>query len=344
MTARTELMFSKLCPAFFEAPLQKMLIYAGIEEEKEFWIGRVISRILLVGLLGLILPLLIFKYQTWYRIEGFPTQIDQILLYYSLPLAVFTVIFASVLYYVCLFYKIEDRKEEIEKVLPDFLLIVVSNLHAGLSPFEAFIKAARPDFGPLKDEIKKTSTGSAVSQSLTHTFIELSKRVDSPMFQKTVLFFEKAVRSGGQTAKILQSIAREIRHIQEMRAELIVQSRSYVIFLIFMILLIAPFLFSVSTQFLSMFLKIKTQIDGNIGGPFSVPMFKGEVGITVGFVEYTIMVFLFFVSLFISFFIGSILRGKPLYGIKYFPVLATASIAMYFISKTMISGVLVVFS
>src|SRR3989338_1305476 len=47
---------------------------------------------------------------------------------------------------------------------PGFLLLVSSNINAGMTPFNSFQVAARPEFGPLAEEIKY-----AVSKSLGTT-------------------------------------------------------------------------------------------------------------------------------------------------------------------------------
>ncbi len=92
-----------------------------------------------------------------------------------------------------------------------------------------------------------------------------------------------------------------------------------------------------------MFLKIKAQTTQNAGSQFDIPIFKGDITITTDFVEYVSLAFLAMAGLLISFFMGTIMRGKMLYGIKYFPVLAAASILMYFFSKSIVSGLLASF-
>lgn len=340
---RIYLTVARIIPESMKAMLQRKLIHAGIDEETEIWAGRAISTVFLFSFAALLVPVVFYVQSARLLPQLLAMNQEEIFLAASLPLFIASAAFITVLYYIYMFYRIQGRTDAVEKVLPDFMLIVVSNLHAGMSPFSAFVGAARPEFGPLEEEIKKVAARTSASQSLTSALSELSNRIDSRVFQKTIMFFEKAVRSGGQMAKILHASAEEIRRTQEMREELLSQSMSYVIFLGFTIILIAPFLLSISGQFLGMFLKIKAQTLAGAGTSFDMPIFQGEVNVSTQFVEYAGFAFLVLAALFISMFIGSIMKGKPMFGIKYFPIIAAASLAMYLVSKAMVSGLLAAF-
>ena len=334
---------SALFPEGAKPAVQKKLSHAGIEEDLEIWVGRAMTVTLLFSMVFFLAPLILFRYQPAIGQQIGIFSLGDMALKASLPLFIAMAVIIPFLYFIYLFYRIQARTDTIEKVLPDFLLIMVSNLHAGMFPFSAFVGAARPEFGPLEEEVKKVAARTSASQSLSFALTDLSGRFDSPIFRKTILFFEKAVRSGGQMAKILHASAEEIRHTQEMREELLSQTRSYIIFMAFMIVLVAPFLLSISGQFLGMFLKIKAQATQNSSGAFDIPLFKGEILITTGFVDSLSIAFLVLAGLFISFFIGTIMRGKMLYGVKYFPLIAIASVIMYFISNSIVSGLLASF-
>lgn len=339
---QTYIALSRLFPQSMLPGLQKLLTYAGIDEDLEIWTGRSMLVSLLFSIAGFMAPLTFLRYDPMLDISFLP--LSQVIMRFSVPFFFIALMLSAALYYVYLFYRMQGRTDAIEKVLPDFLLIVVSNLHAGMSPFAAFVGAARPEFGPLEEEVKKVAARTSSSESLTTALLELSDRVNSSIFQKTIVFFEKAVRSGGQMAKILHATADEIRHIQELRQELVSQTRSYVIFIGFIIVFIAPFLLSVSNQFLSIFIRIKSQTLGGAASSFNISMFQGEMTVTPEFVENISVVFLFCASFLISLFLGTIVRGKPLYGIKYFPVLAVLTFVVYSIAKSMIGGLLSAFA
>src|SRR3989344_8401954 len=90
-----------------------------------------------------------------------------IVLFVSMTLLSILVMF-SVYFYIDL--RIYNRTKEIEKILPDFLQYVASNLKGGMSFDKALWSAIKPRFGVLANEIeiaaKKVMTGGDVEDAL----------------------------------------------------------------------------------------------------------------------------------------------------------------------------------
>ena len=123
------------------------------------------------------------------------------------------------------YYSIRSRAKKMEKVLPDFLLLIASNMRAGMTPFTAFVRAARPEFGELSAEVVAASSNLGATASLNDALDELSKRFDSLILHRVVVVFKKGVRSGGKLASLLVSSAEEIRKIHDLQAELAIHLR-----------------------------------------------------------------------------------------------------------------------
>lgn len=240
-----------------------------------------------------------------------------------------------------MYFAMRNRTSDMEKVLPDFLLLIASNLRAGMTPFTAFVRAARPEFGALSKEVINAASKLSGTASLNDALDELALRFDSLILERAVTFFKKGVRSGGRIATLLISSAEEIRKIQDLRAELIVATRTYSIFLGFIVIIIMPFLLSLSTHFITMFLTIREQTistSGSVSG--SIPMFGGNILITPDEMTNLAYLSLLLTGLMVSALSGIITRGRALDGVKYFPVFAVASIIMFIISKTIIGSML----
>jgi hypothetical protein len=248
-------------------------------------------------------------------------------------------------YYLLLYFQIADRTSEVEKVLPDFLLLTVSNLRAGMPPFTAFVHAARPQFGPLYEEVKFSTAKAGGTASLVDALNEISDYFDSQVLKRTVNLFTKGIKSGGQLSKLLNSCADEIRRIRDLRAELNTSTRTYTIFLGFIIIVIMPFLLSVSTQFVTIFLALQpTDTDLDIENMANIPSFSGKILITPEEMIAVSIATLLVTSLFVSGLAGIISKGKALYGVKYFPVFALASIVAFIIARMFIGGIFASFA
>jgi hypothetical protein len=241
--------------------------------------------------------------------------------------------------YLELFFKIADRATRVEKILPDFLLLTVSNLRAGMTPYSAFIQAAKPEFGELYEEVRLSTTKAGGTTSLITALKEISLYFDSEVLRRSVDLFAKGIRSGGQLAKLLRGSADEVQRIHDLRAELTSSTRTYAIFLGFILVVVMPFLLSVSTQFVAAFLALQPESTVmELEGAGSIPSFSGLVLITPEQMVTIAMVTLVLTSLLVSALLGIINRGKALYGIKYFPLFAIASVVVFFLAREMMGN------
>ena len=318
-----------------------LLSYAGIETNPEIWLG---SRLLMVGLFGVVgflVPLTLFQYLD---LKDFPFLADP-----SLPARIMVgmgsaIVFMAaigILVYMHLYYLISERTRRVEKVLPDFLLMVSANLRSGMTPFAAFQAAARPEFGPLQTEILFISSRSLGSESFSDALKQLTNNIDSPMLRRMVAFFENELKSGGKLAYLLETSAEEIRETEEVKTQMVLATKSYAVFLAFILIFGLPLLLGISTQFLATFTKFQSHLEEGGGGGkqtmvggMSAPKLK----VDVKFIDQMAFVIICGTAFLTSVLIGVISEGKVLYGVKYFPPLAMASGVMFLICKTVIGG------
>ncbi|MEM4634170.1 MAG: type II secretion system F family protein, partial [Candidatus Anstonellaceae archaeon] len=241
--------------------ISTLLSYAGIETNPDIWLG---SRLLLMGLFGIVgflIPLTIFQYLD---LREFPILSDNSLpsrIMVGIAFGIAFIVAIGILIYLHLYYLIAERTKRVEKVLPDFLLMVAANLRSGMTPFAAFQAAARPEFGPLQSEILYVSSRSLGSESFAEALKQLTYNIDSPMLRRIVAFFENELKSGGKLAYLLETSAEEIRETEEVKNQMVLATKSYAIFLGFILVFGLPLLLGISTQFLSTFSKFQGHLD-----------------------------------------------------------------------------------
>lgn len=321
-----------LLPEKVRSGLRDRLSKAGLPDEASAWFGKRMMYSLAAGLAVSAIPLAL-KATAAATSDG--TLATLYALSWSNALGLSSAIaFAATLitffiFYMMLYYTIEERAERTEKVLPEFLMIVASNLRGGMTPFNAFKRAATPELGPLEKEILLASTKANVSQSISAALSSLTERVDSEVLRRTVSLFEKSLRAGGQVADLLTAISEEVRRNQELKAELVTSTKSYTMFLFFIIVLISPALLSVSVQFLGVYSNIKGQVSVESMDGYSLPFFSGNIQIDSNFATNVAYLSLIGTAFFSSVLMGVISRGKYLYGVKYFPLLAIGSVIAF---------------
>lgn len=311
------------------------LRHAGIRADVRVWLGGQALLAFFVGALCLCVYLVLFN-----------PAADAGTIAVSASLFFGGGLLVLVLSYLRLYYIISDRTSTVEKVLPDFLLLTVSNLRAGMSPFAAFVKSALPEFGPFYEEVKLSTAEAGGKSSLSDALNAISSHFDSHILQRTVSLFSKGLRSGGHLARLLNSIAQEVRRIQDLRAELASSTRSYTLFLAFILIFVMPFLLSVSTHFVHVFLQINAQNAGNSGASAipNMPSFSGAILISEGDMVTISLVMIATTSFFMAILMGILTKGRATYGLKYFPLLAIAATFAYFVSKIFIGTFLAGFA
>jgi len=326
----------------FTAYVAKKLKVAGIKEETRVWLGEAFLTTMSIGAIPLAAYLLIYDP---YVIFSRPLESLHMILF-AMVLFVAGFLFVTMGYYLRLYFRIADRTSALEKILPDFLSLTVSNLRAGMNPYSAFIYGARPEFGAFYDEVMLAMGKMGAKASITDALIEVSNNFDSPVLQRTVMLFVKGLRSGGHLVRLLNSSAEEVRRIQDLRAELASSTRTYTIFLAFIVVIIMPFLLSVSTIFVTVFVKIQSEsMGGDMGGGVNsaLPSFTGKILVTTNDMLVTAIGTLIITTFLVSLLMGVVLRGKALYGLKNFPVLLIASVLFFIVAKTLVGSFLSAF-
>ncbi len=334
---REYLFFGKMLPDDWTKWVERHLVYAGIDEDVLVWSGRRLTLLFLVAVLAFMLPIVMAIYT-----YGSPFATTERTLSILLNCAAFaTAALAATLFvfYTHLYYLIDDRTRRTEKALPDFLLLVVANLRAGMTPLNAFIVASRPEFGPLSEEVKKSAKKLTGGESISLMFIDLAERFDSQIVHNMVGFFDRAIRSGGRLASILESSSDYVRRVEEMREEVILITRSHVIFLAFMVVFIMPFLLSVSVQFVTLVKSIPVYSEEQTNLPF----FTGKVTISPDFIVMVSAILIIMTGSLVSLMLGIITRGDLFYGTKYIPTICAASLAMFFIAQRFLEVMLAQF-
>ncbi len=320
-----------------EKMIFKSMDYAGVKGDYDVWLGKRILLSILMGIVGFILPWTIGKYFSFFDFtsgaEIFIGESAYVIpflpILISLALGLFFMIATIVVFYIHLYYQIENRTSLVEAVLPDFLQLVASNVSAGMTPFASFRSAARKEFGPLSEEIRIATTKSLGTQSFTQALKELSKRIKSRQLEETIAFFGQSLRSGGKLAQLLETSADYLRRVQEMKKELQSNTKMYTLFVFFVILVATPVLLAVSMQFLTMITNIQAESNYDTGDTGAVAFLSSDMSISPDFMFNLSIVYLFLNSILSGLFVGVLESGKAKNGISKIPILLVVSITIF---------------
>lgn len=309
-------------PRSLRAEVAKQLAYAGQRLDPEAWLGTVVSASLLVGIAA--------------------TLVVYNLLVYVDPFLMFSAflggsIVTMVGIYTHLSAQIEDRKNRIERILPDALHIVSANIRAGMTPLVALRMAARPEFGPLEEEIKYATARSLGTESLTDIFRGMSEHIPSAIFARSVSLLAASLKGGGKLVSLLDRLAEDIRELQELKSDLITNTSLYVLFIVFTVVIGTPLLLAVSLHFTNLVADLQAQPTSTgeqLAGAGLALVIKAPL--SQDFVSMASIVVMVVTSLIASALIGAIREGQEFSGLKYAPFLIIVSLIVFYVMRDVV--------
>ena len=256
---------------------------------------------------------------------------------------------AEIIMHVVLLLIADSRANFVETILPDALQIISSNLRSGLTPDKAILTSARPEFGPLENELRKVSKETLSGKPFDESLRGITKKIKSRVLEKTVDLLVEGLAKGGSLTTLLDSIAEDVRQVKLLRGEIKSFVTMYGIFIFFAAAIGAPILYSVSTYMV----QTLTTLGGQIGTEdvlssvsTSLPLvfkFKNSA-ITPDFLLQYSTIALTVTSIFGSLLIGLVQDGTEKSGIKFIPVLLGMSLGIFFGSQLVLKYIFSAFT
>ncbi len=298
-----------------------MLNKAGETSDVQYWLGANTLFSLLTWLAITILPWSLYGYfSSLYLLAG---------------LGIGLLILSTV--HLILYLKVEDRIKRIEEVIPDMLQLIASNLRAGMTPYQALNVSARPEFGPLSEEMKIVVKRSQGTESFPELLLRMTENIRSDMLDRVVKMFSSAIHSGGKLAQLLEDIALDISQTKELKEELMTTTKTYTTFIMFTIIIGTPLLLAISIHFIELIANIQTKAPAAVG--FGMQFLSGGVMMTPEFLTTISLILLIVTSILTSMLIGVIKEGKELYGLRYSPVLIIGTLMTFFIARYIVGSI-----
>ncbi len=239
--------------------------------------------------------------------------------------------------YFYLDYWVYRRTREMEDVLADFLQLASANISAGMPIDRALWYSIRPSFGVLAREMEEVAKATMSGESLEESLIKFSRKYDSVLLKRSVSILIEGLQSGGELADLLNKIALNIDEIKVMKKEMAASVTTYAIFILIAAVCIAPVLFALATQLLTIIVAITGSLDLSTTQTF-FSIGAVDPGMITNFERYSYMM-LIVSSLFGASIVSVIKRGNVMEGIKGIPLFAAAAVVIYLLSSSLFGGI-----
>jgi len=315
-----------LYPKKYVKWLEQNLAYAGIETSVEKFLA--LSFLYSLSFSILLIPLLI----PFFAIFGKMIFVLVLVVFIGIQLTIDLMLIL-----------IADRKGSFaESVLPDFLQLMAANIRSGLTPDKALLFSARPEFGVLEKEIRAAASKAIAGEPLEDALLSLGNRIKSRIINRTFNLIVEGMKKGGEIANLLEQSAEDIRELKLLKKEIAAQVGMYVIFIFIAVGFASPLLFSFSSYLVETMSNIGSKLKIEEASSYmTVGTLKlGVVKFSPDFIRTYSLLTLIFSSIFGSLLIGLLQEGKEKAGIKYIPILLALNIAIYFLSRLLVSSLI----
>ena len=239
--------------------------------------------------------------------------------------------------------KIEQRKNFVEGILPEYLQLTSANIRSGMAIDKAMVSATRPEFKYFSDDVVQISKQLYTGETFQNSLISLGNNYRSVQLRHTVRMINESMRYGGGMTDMLNDIAKDIRNQQTIQKEISGQLFMYTIFISFAAIIGAPALYALTDKMIAITDNVWAGIlQQNPGGlpstgvsflkPSPPKVTQGEYN------DFAILAILI-ISALGSFIVSVIMNGSVIRGIRYLPIFLLIGFTVFFITGFVISSI-----
>jgi flagellar protein FlaJ len=239
--------------------------------------------------------------------------------------------------YLMVYFKVESRTARMEKDLPDALQLIASNLHAGMTPYRAIKLSSRKEFGPLSVEFNKAVSKGLGVNNFSKELLAIGERTQSVILSRTLKLITSSLSSGSHLAMLLEELSEDIADTQSLKNEMVTNTKTYSMFIMFTIIAGAPLLLAISVHFVGMVQNMQQSATLSTD-EFGLGFLAGELTVTPEFLTTISFAILAVTSMLATMFTGVITKGNMTSGLKYSPVIMSASMVLFVLAKYIIGN------
>lgn len=314
-------LFARVLPQKIRTKIKAFLAFSNVKVEMESFIGFVTFCSLLIGLAMGFFFAYLFSFWAFFFFFAFLT---------------------NAVVYLWIVLIIDKKARLVEESLPDALQLMTSNLRTGMTPERALLLSARPEFGPLKEELDIVGRKVTLGENVGTALLAMTKRVRSKRLIRTVELINSGLESGGSLAVLLEATANGLREQLIVDKKIKASITMYVIFIFAASALISPILFGLASFLVDVLRASFSQIDIPAGTVTSLPFTNAKITLSSEFLNNFIIFYLIVNSLMASMLLGLIGLGKRREGIRYFILMVLLSVPLFMLAryaiKTLLSG------
>ncbi|MBU2497248.1 MAG: type II secretion system F family protein [Nanoarchaeota archaeon] len=246
--------------------------------------------------------------------------------------------FIEVFFYYSFVLRADNVAQKIEKILPDVLQFMASNLRAGMTTEKALLLSSRDEFGLLKKEIDRIGREIATGKGIIPALESMANRFKSEKLKKSVQLIGSGLSAGGELAPLLEQISSNLRESDFVEKKVRSNVLMYVIFIFVAVAVGAPALFGLSSFLVEVLTSQITNIE--IPAASQLPVSISGVSINPQFILIYLTALIIVTCILGSLVIGLISKGEEKEGIKYIPFMLSVALIIFFATRYIVKNML----
>jgi len=262
---------------------------------------------------------------------------------FSLLIAMFILILLEVILHISLIFLANKRAAIAEEMLPDALRLISSNLRAGIIPEKAFIESARPEFGPLSEQIKEAGKSMMLGKEIKDALNRIPEKINSSLLRKTIILISEGIIKGGNLANLLDGLADDIKSSLMLKNEIRAQVTSYIMFIFLALGIGAPLLYASSLFLVETLIGLSELLPTQTLKAGAISLALSNINLSKEFLLYYSISLMCLSAIFGGILIGLVKEGKEIAGIKYIPVIIILDLSIFYIVKYIVLASFAVF-
>jgi len=242
--------------------------------------------------------------------------------------------------------KAEGKGKSVEKILPDALQLIASNIKSGLTTEKALLVSALPEFGAFGIELKNVSKSILSGEKIEKALLVIPRNIKSNVLDRTVWLMVQGIKGGGQISNLLMQLSADLREENALKGEISANISMYVMLIFFSAAFGAPALFGISSFIVGV---LAEQSEISTISPEMLAEYSGQnpalslLGGSSGTISEEFIVFFSEAALLVTcvsaaFVLGIISTGREKGGIKFIPLLLIIGFALFFVTRIVISS------
>lgn len=227
-------------------------------------------------------------------------------------------------------HKIEKKRNEIDDLMPLFLLTVVSSVKSGAAALRAIEDSADRNFGELTVQLKNFRANLSWGMPMGEAFTNLRNRLGTKMSKRVITMLQISVEMGGDVGTNIEVIQKHVSEMQNIEKERksALQPYIFVIYISFLVFIVVALL--VSQYFFTEIAEVQNQLletTKKSGAPLG--MFSTLLGMDVEAISNIIFDMAVIEAIFGGLAAGKIGENSFIAGIKHVVIMVLVAIVAF---------------